>query len=110
MLEFVQEYLPVIIVGAIIGAFAIVFCLAYAALKKHKDDGDDRERKMSDKEIISRLLKYAKPYWKSFVAVFFTLFWGGTALDAVIAFYTEFPKRGGNNIVFFFVIFLIFFK
>ena len=73
MLEFVQEYLPVIIVGAIIGAFAIVFCLAYAALKKHKDDGDDRERKMSDKEIISRMLRYAKPHWRSFVGVFFIM-------------------------------------
>ena len=73
MLNFVMEYLPVIIVGAIIGAFTVVFLLAWRALKKHKDDGDDRERKMSDGEIIRRLLAYAKPYWKDFVAVFFVM-------------------------------------
>ena len=69
MLDFVKEYLPVVIVAAIIGAFAIAFLLAWAALKKHKEEGDDRERKLSDKELIARLLRYAKPYWKSFAAV-----------------------------------------
>ena len=33
----------------------------------------DRERNMSDKEIVTRLLTYAKPYWKNFVAVFFVM-------------------------------------
>ena len=67
------EYLPVLIVGAIIGAFTIVFLLAYAALQKHKDPRDDQERHMSDSEIIRRLLRYARPYWKSFVVVFFVM-------------------------------------
>ena len=70
MADFVLEYLPVIIVAAIIGAFTIVFLLAYAALRKHKDPSDDRERNMSDKEIVIRLLRYAKPYWRSFIGVF----------------------------------------
>ena len=73
MAEFVQQYLPILIVGAIIGAFTIVFVLAYIALQKHKEKEDDNERHMADAEIIRRLLRYAKPYWKSFVAVFFIM-------------------------------------
>ena len=67
-----REYLPLVIVGAIIGAFALVFALASLALKKAKDD-DDTDRHMTDGEIIGRLLRYAKPYWKSFVVVFFIM-------------------------------------
>ena len=66
------EYLPILIVGAIIGAFAIVFLLAYAALRKVKDESD-KERKMSDGEIVRRLMQYARPYCKSFVLVFFVM-------------------------------------
>ena len=66
------EFLPVIIVGAIIGAFAIVFIMAYMAIRKEKEQKDD-DRHMSDKELITRLLKYAKPYWKEFVLVFFIM-------------------------------------
>ena len=73
MPDFILEYLPIIIVGAIIGAFTIVFLFAYAALKKHKQKLEDNERNMSDKEVIGRLLRYGKPYWKSFVAVFFVM-------------------------------------
>ena len=73
MVEFVRQYLPIVIVGAIIGAFTIVFVLAYIALQKYKEKEDDNERHMADAEIIKRLLGYAKPYWKSFVAVFFIM-------------------------------------
>lgn len=66
------EFLPVIIVGSIIGAFAIVFVIAYMAIRKEKVQQDD-DRHMSDKELIVRLLKYAKPYWKSFVLVLFIM-------------------------------------
>ena len=65
-----REYLPILIVGAIIGACALVFSLAYIALQKRKENLDDNERHMADSEIIRRLLAYAKPYWKSFVLVF----------------------------------------
>ena len=68
-----REYLPVLIVGAIIGTFALVFILAYIALQKHKEKENDNERHMSDSEIVRRLLSYAKPYWKSFVGVFFIM-------------------------------------
>ena len=66
------EFLPVLIVGAIIGAFAIVFVMAYIAIGKQKDEQDE-SRNMSDKELIVRLLDYAKPYWKSFILVFFIM-------------------------------------
>ena len=68
-----REYLPILIVGAIIGAFALVFILAYIALQRSKEKFDDNERHMPDGEIIRRLLKYGKPYWKNFVLVFFVM-------------------------------------
>ena len=67
-----NEYLPVLIVGGIIGAFTIVFLLAYAALRK-ETDRPDKERNIPDREIVRRLMQYAKPYWKSFVLVFFVV-------------------------------------
>ena len=73
MLDFARAYLPILIVGAIIGAFTVVFVLAYIALQKHREQEEDNERHMADSEIIKRLLGYAKPYWKSFVAVFFIM-------------------------------------
>ena len=73
MLDFIYEYLPIVIVVAIIGAFTVAFLLAWAALKKSSDKADDRERKLSDRELIARLLHYAKPHWKSFIGVFFIM-------------------------------------
>ena len=60
-----REYLPLLIVGAIIGAFTLAFLAAYARIRKQKEAiGFDRN--MPDGEIIRRLLVYAKPYWKEF--------------------------------------------
>ena len=73
MVDFVREYLPVVIVGAIIGSFTLVFLLAWAALRKNEEKIEENERHMADGEIVRRLLVYAKPYWKSFVAVFFIM-------------------------------------
>ncbi len=73
MLKFVHDYLPLVIAFAVIGAFTVAFLLAWAALKKHKDETDDNDRKMADGEIVRRLLRYAKPYWKSFIGVFFIM-------------------------------------
>ncbi len=67
------DFLPILIVGAIIGLFTTLFLVAWAILRRHKEDMTDRERNMSDREIIGRLLRYAKPYWKSFVAVGFIM-------------------------------------
>jgi len=63
-----REFLPIIIVGAIIGAFTVVFLAAYAALRRQKDDS--RERSIPDGEIVRRLLRYAKPFRKQFALVF----------------------------------------
>ncbi len=73
MAEIFREFLPIIIVGAIIGAFALVFILAWLALKRQKEDMTDLDRHMSDGEIVRRLLSYARPYLKNFVAVFFIM-------------------------------------
>ena len=73
MLEFVRNYLPIVIVVAIIGAFALVFVLAYIALQRSQKPDEDTDRHMADAEIIRRLLGYAKPYWKSFIVVFFVM-------------------------------------
>ena len=70
MLDFIMEYLPVVIVAAIIGAFALSFFIAYLVLMKRKKEVESLDRNISDKEIIARLLRYAKPYWKNFLAVF----------------------------------------
>ncbi len=60
-----NEYLPLLIVGAIIGCFSIIFLIAFAAAKNKKEDmGFDRN--MPDGEIIVRLLRYARPHWKKF--------------------------------------------
>ena len=67
------EFLPVLIVGAIIGVFTTMFLIAYFILNKQKEDMTDRERHMTDREIVTRLLRYAKPYWKNFVIVFFIM-------------------------------------
>ena len=64
-----REYLPLLIVCAVIGVFTILFLAAYAVLKQ-KTKEETSERHMSDSEIIKRLLGYAKPYKKDFVLVF----------------------------------------
>ena len=56
-----DKYLPVLIVGAIIGIFAIAFLIAYLKLKKDKAM-KEFERNMPDSLIIKRLLRYAYQY------------------------------------------------
>ena len=68
-----HEYLPLLIAGAIIGVFTTLAIVAYCIIRRQKEDMTDRERHMSDREIITRLLRYAKPYKKNFVAVFFIM-------------------------------------
>ena len=61
-------YLPVIIVVAIIVSFAIIFIAAFAAMK-NKKEAIGFDRNMDDREIVKRLLRYAKPHWRSFALV-----------------------------------------
>ncbi len=67
-----REYYPLLIAGAVIGTFAAAFILAYA-LMKDKKEAIGFDRNMKDGEITKRLLKYAKPYYKSFLLVFFIM-------------------------------------
>ena len=60
------EYLPILIVGAIIGVFSLIFLVVYA-LEKNKKETMGFDRHMADSEIVKRLLAYAKPYWKEFL-------------------------------------------
>jgi ATP-binding cassette subfamily B protein len=63
-----REYLPLLIIGAIVGTFSIVFLIAYFTVKDKKQSmGYDRS--MKDGEIVKRLLAYVKPHIKSFVFV-----------------------------------------
>ena len=66
------DFLPILIIGAIIGVFSVIFIVAYALLK-NKKEAIGFDRNMKDSEIIVRLLKYAKPYKKSFILVLFIM-------------------------------------
>ena len=67
-----REYLPLLIVGAIIGVFAVLFVVLWNVVKRRKDSLS-ADRHMTDSEIMSRLAKYAKPYIKEFVLVLFIM-------------------------------------
>ena len=63
-----REFYPLLVVGGVIGVFSILFTVAYVAMKDKKSAiGFDRH--MSDKELLSRLLRYARPYVGSFLFV-----------------------------------------
>ena len=63
------EFLPVLILGAIIGTFTLVFLIAFLTMK-NKKAAIGFDRTMSDKKIVGRLFKYATPFWKDFAVVF----------------------------------------
>ena len=63
-----HNYLPVLIVGAVIGLFSLAFLVAYTNVKS-KIKAQTKDRNMPDKEIVRRLLSYAAPYKKQFALV-----------------------------------------
>ena len=67
-----REYLPVLILGAVIGTFTLIFLVVYA-LEKNKKESMGFDRNMPDSEIIKRLLHYGTPYKKRFALVFFIM-------------------------------------
>ena len=67
-----REILPILILGAIIGTFTLVFLVVFA-LEKNKKESMGFDRHMADGEIIRRLLAYAKPYLNRFVLIFFIM-------------------------------------
>ena len=62
------EYYPLIVVGAVVGTFAIVLLAAYL-LVKDKKQSMGFERQMEDREILLRLMQYARPYFWQFALV-----------------------------------------
>lgn len=67
-----REFYPLLVVGAIVGTFTLIFIFAFAFMKDKKASiGFDRN--MKDSEITRRLLKYARPHLKSFILVFIIL-------------------------------------
>ena len=67
-----REYLPLLIVGAIIGVFSIGFIIAFVTMKDKKEAiGFDRN--IPDREIVRRLLVYVRPYKKEFGVIFFIM-------------------------------------
>ena len=63
-----RDFYPLLIIGGIIGMLSVIFIVAYATMKNKKEAiGFDRH--MKDSEIVSRLIKYAKPYIPKFLLV-----------------------------------------
>ncbi len=63
-----NEYLPILIVGAILGVVSAVLITVFALIKDKKESMG-YERNLKDGDLFKRLLRYAKPYWKSFLLV-----------------------------------------
>ncbi len=63
-----REYYPLLLVGAIVGVLSVIFIVAYATLK-NKKEAIGFDRNMKDGEIVRRLLRYARPHWRSFLFV-----------------------------------------
>ena len=63
-----REFFPLLLVGGVIGFVALLLFIAYLTIRGQKEAiGFDRN--MQDGEIVKRLVKYAKPHWKSFLLV-----------------------------------------
>lgn len=63
-----KEYLPLLIVGAILGVVSAALITVFALIKDKKESMGF-ERNIKDGDLFRRLLRYAKPYWKSFLLV-----------------------------------------
>ena len=63
------EFLPLLIIGGVIGGFTLAFLIGYFTIKSNKTMVSF-DRNMPDGEIAKRLMQYAKPFWKDFILVF----------------------------------------
>lgn len=61
-----REFYPLVFVGAILGTFTVFFTFLIIFAKKRKMTLP-ANRKMSDREIIKRIMKYAKPHTPAFI-------------------------------------------
>ena len=62
------EYYPLIVVGAIVGVFSLILLIAYLTVKDRKQTMGF-ERQIGDREIMGRLLHYARPCLPQFLLV-----------------------------------------
>ena len=62
------EYYPLIVVGAIVGVFSLILLIAYLTVRDKKQTLGF-ERQIGDREIMGRLLHYARPYLPQFLLV-----------------------------------------
>ena len=60
------EFFPLIVVGATIGVLSLCFIIAYYYVRSKKTV-EEYDRKMTDGQIVRRLLGYARPYAKEFL-------------------------------------------
>jgi len=74
-----NEYTPILILGAIIGTVTAVFLTVYLCLQRKKQL-QVFDRQLPDSVVIRRLLRYAKPYWHRFLLAFFVML-GSVAYD-----------------------------
>ena len=74
-----NEYTPVLILGAIIGTVTAVFLTVFLCLQRKKQL-QVFDRQLPDGVVIRRLLRYAKPYWHRFLLAFFVML-GSIAYD-----------------------------
>ena len=63
---------PLFYVSIILIVFSLIFIIAFI-LMKDKKEAYGFDRNMKDSEIVKRLFKYAKPYYKSFIVVFLVM-------------------------------------
>lgn len=63
-----SDYMPLLLVGGVIGVVSVALMAAYA-LVKDKKSAMGFERHMKDGEILKRLARYALPYYKEFLLV-----------------------------------------
>ena len=59
------EYLPLLIIGAVLGLLCTLFLTAYLILQRV--NARDEKRQMPDRQIARRLLAYAKPHRGNFI-------------------------------------------
>jgi len=74
-----NEYTPILILGAIIGTVTAVFLTVFLCLQRKKQL-QVFDRQLPDGVVIRRLLRYAKPYWHRFLLAFFVML-GSIAYD-----------------------------
>ena len=65
------EYLPILIIGGVLGVLCLFFVIAYIMLRRAAPE--KQRRHMSDREILRRLLIYAKPHKGKFLLAGFVM-------------------------------------